>query len=179
LTCFTWDAEEFPKEKVKRVTAVLRDMRLKGDKRNDVARKLYAAEKVYRVLKKNSDDEFWSRFYRVAGYHLGEAGQRAQANEARRKALKITVRMQGRKANSGIRKELLLISGAMRYHLHEEAGALKDFNNALTLHYRNDKLSKRQNLDEDTYLTDLLTEYIEKIQSDHRSDDGKVPALSR
>lgn len=164
LCCWGWDAEHMPKGKAKATGIALRRHSFDPDKTDDIGQRLRAAEVVYVVLKGRSDDEFWSRFYRVEGYFLSEAGRQAEANQARAKALKVTQRMLGRKENSGRRKELLLISGAMRHYLGSNEAALRDFNAALKLTYCDKRKPKASNVCQDEYLTKLLKEYIQKLR---------------
>ena len=176
LSCYGRDARDFPKAKVADVKRVLKAVDYDPEKADDIGQRLRIAEKVYSVLKKVTDDEFWAEFYRVMGYHLGEAERTTEAGDARAKALKITQRMIKRKENAGVKKELLLISGAMRHYLKDDKGAVKDFEAALALDYRNRKLSKSQNQNVDKYLTDLLKEYLRKI-GDESSPPNRLREL--
>ena len=83
------------------------------------------------------DEEFWGHFYRVLGYHFEAEKKQAEADAARRKALGIAEKMLADGRREDARKELLLVSGAMRHFLRDDPGALKDFREALKLKYRN------------------------------------------
>ena len=100
---------------------------------------------------------------RTLGYHFEAEKKQAEADAARRKALAVAEKMLADKAHAEARKELLYITGAMRYFLRDEAGALRDFREALTLKYRNSKLEKARVEGYDAYLSELLNEYLKKL----------------
>jgi hypothetical protein len=133
-------------------------------------------------------------FYRVAGYHL-EEGSAEKAAEARKKALELAEKMLKEKDNKPVRKELLLISGAMRHLLKDDRGALTDFDAAKALKYQvrekdlaalkkaaedpdpkkaeeaKKKLAELEEgvRDKDRYLTELLDDYVKKLRSPQTS----------
>lgn len=183
LTTFMWDFEGVPKEKHAALRKALEDVKLDyaGERRSGhyeaaeylripMTQRLAAASKVYEVL--GRDDEFWGEFYRTLGYHFEAEKKQAEADAARRKALAVAEKMLADKSRAESRKELLFIAGAMRYFLRDEAGALKDFREALTLKYQNSKLEKAKAEGYDAYLTGLLNEYVEKLGS---GGGGKKP----
>ncbi len=176
LSTFMWDFEETPKEKHAEILKQLAGFKLDyapdrkasdyGYKGADYLRipmtqRLLAAEAVYKIL--GRDDDFWCEFYRTLGYHYDEEKNQAKADEARRKALDIALRMLADKERADQRKELLLISGAMRHFLRDDAAALKDFKEALTLQYRDKDSKEEQVKGFDAYLTELLKDYVEKL----------------
>jgi hypothetical protein len=81
------------------------------------------------VLQKHND--FWLQFYRVKGYHYAAEKDQAKADEARKKALDRATRMLNEKDQATPKKELWLISGAMKHFLGDDKGALDDLNTAL------------------------------------------------
>lgn len=175
LTCYMWDFEKIPKEKHEEIKKQLEGVTFDQDyddyAKIPMSQRLYIAEKVYSVL--DRDDEFWCQFYRVMGYHFEEEKKQEEADKARKKALNIAERMLGRKENAGIRKELFLISGAMRHFLKDEKGALHDFKKALRLKYKNKSIPKKQAESKDKYLSELLKEYITEIQNTEKAKDSK------
>ena len=164
LTTFMEEFKGIPKDKLPTLKKILQQVNLpKADKYTDIpmSQRLFVAEKVYSELGRG--DEFWSHFYRVLGFHLEEEKKQEEAREARKKALTIVERMLTNKENEGIRKELLLISGAMRFFLKDGSGALKDFNEASGLKYQNKSLKPEQSENADKYLSSILAEYIKII----------------
>lgn len=175
LSTFMWDFEETPKAKHAEILKKLEGFKLDHAPaskepesypgvdylRIPMTQRLLAAEAVYKIL--GRDDDFWCEFYRTLGYHYEEAKNQAKADEARRAALDIAVKMLGDKERADQRKELLLITGAMRHFLRDDAGALKDFREAQALDYRNKSMKADEVKNYDDYLTGLLRDYVEKL----------------
>ncbi|MHC5055392.1 MAG: hypothetical protein ACYTKD_11815 [Planctomycetota bacterium] len=166
LTCLMWDFRAVPAGKHDAVRKALEGVEFEGDhdKYTDipVVARLEAAEKVYEVI--GQDDEDRCRFLRLMGYHREEAGDLSGASAARRKALDLARRMLERKDAAGVRKELLVISGAMKHHLGDEAGALADFREAGKLRFENSAIEKRKDEGLDRYLGELLEEYARMVE---------------
>lgn len=170
LTAFMGDYQKVPKEKIAALELTLKPVSLpKVDEYTQIpmSQRLLVAEKVYSVL--GRDDEFWSHFYRVLGYHYEDEGKQKEAEQARRKVLEIVWRMLANQDNTGIRKELLYISGAMRFFLKDKEGALKDLKEAAALTYRSKDLTPEKSANADKYLSNLIESYIKIIQ------EGKPP----
>ena len=179
LTCFLWDFEKIPKEKVEPLRKVLEgsalpppdaeQMKKLGLKEGQdptyhlipIAARLAAAEKVYTVL--GLSDEQWCAFHRTAGYHYALAGMEKEAEPARRKALALADKLIAQKENAGKLKELYLISGAMRHFLKDDQGAVTDFRKGLAVPFEDPDLKAEETRNVDKYLTGLLNEYIGKI----------------
>jgi hypothetical protein len=167
-----WDFEKIPTDKTEAVKKLLSGISIAQP--NDdytkvpMVERLHIAEKVYSVLDKN--DKFWCRFYRVMGYHLQESKKQKEADEARKKVLVFVGKMLAQEENTNIKKELLLISGAMHYFLKNNKNALNSFKEASKLKYRNERIKKEEAENKDKYLSNLLNEYIEKIQSPKKSN---------
>ena len=173
LSAFMWDFEGVPKEKHEEIRKRLGAFKFdySGEKseyyenadylRVPSTQRLLAAEQTYQIL--GRDDEFWCRFYRVLGHHYEGYKQQPQADEARRKALAIAERLLADRARAGERKELLLVSGAMRHFLKDDAGALKDFREAQGLKYASQEAGEEKSKNYDAYLTELLREYVELL----------------
>jgi hypothetical protein len=161
------DFEGIPGGKRDVLKDVLSGVNLDGTRRSytdiPISARLAAAEKVYSVLDK--DDAFWCHFYRVVGYHCEAEGKVEEAAAARVKALALAEAMFKEEARVGERKELLLTAGAMRHLTGDDGGALRDFEEALALKYENAELTPERNEGYDRYLTELLTDYVEKIKS--------------
>lgn len=178
LSAFMWDFAETPKEKHAEIVRRLEGVKLAPRKAGESATRYYkdavyldlsvtdrmlAAEKVYEVL--GRDDEFWCRFRRALAYHYDAEGKPQEAEAARREALRIAEKMLADKERAGERKELLYIAGAMRHFLKDDAGALKDFRAAAALKYESKAMDAGKNAGYDEFLSELLREYVEKIET--------------
>ncbi len=166
-TCFMYDFADPPDDKLDALREAAAGVDFGGSYETytdiPVMERLSAAEKSYRVLGRG--DEFWCRFYRIAGYHAAAQGLTEEAAVARGEALALAEAMLQDEARAGERKEFLLIAGAMRYFRGDEAGAQADFEAALPLTYDNPAIEADRNEGYNGYLNHLLEEYIAKIDS--------------
>jgi len=172
LTCFMWDYEKFPREKMEEVRKKLQGIEIeeKADyAKIPMSQRLAAAERVYEVLGK--DDDFWCRFRRVQGYHLEAEGKAEEAKAARKKALELGLKLLDRKENAGKRKELLLVTGSMRYFTGETDAALKDLEEALKLKFEADDPKKSENMDR--YFSEVLRQFIDALKEGRRPGEEK------
>ncbi|HKQ99551.1 MAG TPA: hypothetical protein VJT09_02690 [Pyrinomonadaceae bacterium] len=181
LTAFMGDFKSIPAEKIPALREALRDAKLPPQKERSAAQsmdeppylalpksaRLVVAEKVYRTLGQMKD-EGWNHFYRVMGYHFQLEGMQAEADEARRKSLALTKNALAADAADGVRKELLYVSGAMKHFLRDDAGALRDFEEARKLTYSNKEIKGDNGEGYNAYLSNLIDEYIEML----RKGDG-------
>jgi len=167
LSLLMWDFDKLPQEKLEVVRNALKGIEIKGNYKHyweiPMSQRLEAAEKIYAVLQK--DDNFWLRFYRVKGYHYAAEKDQTKADEARKKALELATRMLNEKDQTTPKKELWLISGAMKHFLGDDKGALDDLNTTLKTKYENKQLDKEKNENGEANLSALVKDYIEKIQS--------------
>lgn len=172
LSVFMWDFKDFPKDKIDATRELLEGVKLSGEYKTytdiPVSEKLLIAEKIYRGM--NRDDEFWSHFYRVLGYHLAQENKAEQAKEARKRALEVNQRMLADPGNEGRKKELLVIAGAMHHFVGDDAAASKELKVASALQYRNAKTGEEHSKNFDEYLSALIKEYISALEK------GNVPA---
>jgi hypothetical protein len=176
LTVFMEEFKTIPKDKIPALREVLKTVNLPPQKERSTedskvrppyleiptSARLVVAEKVYRTLGR-TDDEFWSHFYRVMGYHFDAEEKKAEADEARRKSLSLTERKLADKASDDVRKEQLYISGAMKHFLRDDASALRDFEAAKKLTYADRNNKPENNKGYDGYLSKLIDEYIEML----------------
>ncbi len=172
LTCFMWDYEKVPKEKMAEIRKKLRGIEI--EEKDDYAkipmsRRLAAAERVYEVLER--DDEFWCRFHRVKGYHFEAEGKAEEAKAARKKALELGLKLLDKKENAGRKKELLLVTGSMRFFTGEAEAALKDLEEALKLKYETDDPKKSENMDK--YFSEVLRQFIDALKEGRRPGEEK------
>ncbi len=172
LTCFMWDYEKFPKDKLEEVNKKLQGVRI--EERDQyykipMSQRLEAAERVYEVLGK--DDDFWCRFNRVKGYHFDAEGKPDESKAARKKALELGIKLMDKKENAGWKKELLLVTGSMRYFTGDAEGALKDLDDGLKLKYETADQEKSENMDR--YLSGVIKEFIEAIKTGRRPGEER------
>jgi MYXO-CTERM domain-containing protein len=169
-SAYMWDFAELPADKQEAVAAAIEGALPSGpwDSYTDIPmpERLALAERSYRLLER--DDFFWCEYYRILGYHLEEAGRAEEAAAARRRALELAEALAGREQHAGVRKELLLVSGAMRHFLGDQAGALADLDAALALTFEDPAVEPAQNANVDEFLTSLLKDYQVEL--------GEVPA---
>lgn len=167
LTAFMWDFAEIPKERLPGIKTKLDALALKPIEgeyyKIPMSHRLDIAAEVYSIV--GQDETFWCKFYRVKGYHYEAEKREVDAASARGKALEICQRQLAVKENAGTRKELLLISGAMRYFLNDNPAALKDLREAAELTYSNPKLDSEQSKNFNAYLSTLLKDYIARIET--------------
>lgn len=167
LSLLMWDFDKLPQNKLPEIQNALKSVEIKGDYKRytdiPMSKRLEAAEKVYAALQK--DDEFWLQFYLVKGYHYAAEKDHPKADEARKKALELATQMLNEKDPATPKKELWLVSGAMKHFLGDDKGALDDLNMALKTKYEDKKLDKEKNDNGEANLTALVKECIEKIQS--------------
>jgi len=172
LTCFMWDYEKFPKEKLEEVRRKLQGIEI--EEKDDYAKipmsqRLAAAERVYGVL--GRDEEFWCRFYRVLGYHFEAERKADEAKAARKKALDLAIKLLEKKPEAGKKKELLLVTGSMRGFTGETEAALKDLGEALKLKYEADDPKKSEGMDK--YLSGVIQEFIDALK------EGRLPGREK
>ena len=127
-----------------------------------ISARMLVVEKVQRALG-NSEDGYWSHFYRVLGYHFAVEGNSAEADKARRQSLEITERMLADRKHESERKELLYIAGAMKHFLNHDEDAKKLLGEAVPLRYANKQLEAEENSGYDEYLSKLIKEYLDML----------------
>lgn len=165
FTCFMWDFEDIPQDKHKVIRKFVDSLDLyetNGDYNViPMSYRLLLAERIYEMLGK--DMEFWCHFYRVKGHHLANEEKAAHAAEARTRALEIAEAMLKDENKTGIRKELYIICGAMRYHLNDLTGARQDFKRAEGLTFGNKNWNRESLENINIYLSRLVDEYLKMI----------------
>jgi hypothetical protein len=171
LSLFMWDFKDFPKDKIENTKNLLEGVKLTGKYKSymdiPVSEKLQVAEKIYREM--NRDDEFWSHFYRVLGYHFAQEKKPEQARLARLHSLEITLRMIADPANEARKKELLFVAASMNHFTGDDASALQRLKAASDLKYHDAKSDEERSKDFDEYLSTLIKEFIPAIEQ------NKVP----
>ncbi|HEY3447632.1 MAG TPA: DUF2225 domain-containing protein [Myxococcales bacterium] len=178
-TAFISDFGALPADKVDAVKKALEGTALPEAteySRIPMTARLEVAEKVYQAI--GQDDLKWSRFYRVLAYHYGQDGEDAKASAARRKALAAAQRAAALPENAGIKKELLVITGAMRMFLGESEAAAGDFDAAAKLKIALKDPEESEGFD--GYLTTLIEELRKGLPPAQvsRKDDRCEPVCS-
>lgn len=167
LSILMWDFDELPKDKLLAIQEALKTVEIKGNYKRytdiPMSQRLEVSEKIYLVLQK--DDKFWCEFYRMKAYHYDVEKNQAKADEARKKALEIATRMLNDKNLPDAKKELLLISGAMKHFLRDDDGAINDLNTALKTKFEDKNIDKEKNENAEIGLSAMIKDYIQKIQS--------------
>jgi hypothetical protein len=175
LSAFLFDFASLPQSKLPEIQKTLLSFKLVGPYKQytdiPMSQRLAIAEAVYKVVVQN--DEWWSRFYRVKAFHLAAEKKEAEATEARKRALEITLLQLAKPENKDRRKELLLISGSMRLFTGDEKGALKDLEDAERTKYKDQVLNAEQTKGFNDYLSGIIKEMVAAIKS------GDIAKLKR
>ncbi len=172
LSALMGDFEKTPKDKLEAIREKLKGIELpEKDEyfKIPMSRRLAAAERVYEAIGK--DDEFWSLFFRTKGYHLEAEKLADDAKAARRKALEHALKVLEKKENAGRRKELLLVTGAMRDLTGDAEGARKDLEEALKTKFQAGDKEKSEGMNE--YLDEVLREYVAALKEGRRPGQEK------
>jgi uncharacterized protein (DUF2225 family) len=154
LSLFMWDFKEFPKDKIESTRKLLEGVKLTGEYKTytdiPVSEKLQIAEKVYQG--RNRNDDFWSHFYRVLGYHFAQEKKPEQAKEGRK-------------------KELLFLAASMHHFTGDDSAALQELKAASTLKFHGAEGDDEHSKNYDEYLSALIKEFIPAIEQ------NKVPKV--
>jgi len=173
LTVFGDDFQNPSKDKLEETRTALASVKVTYDtglyQTMPMFERLEIAEKVYKVW--GLSDEGWCHFYRVQGYHLQREKHLEAADAARQTALEIAQKMLADPAEEGRRKELLVITAAMRHYLHNDQAALADLRAAKALHFSLPKLPQEKNRNADAYLSQLIDDYIDAIEKGRSTDE--------
>src|SRR5262249_34595207 len=149
-----WDFKDFPKDKVDATRRLLEGVKLSGQYKAytdvPVSEKLEIAEKVYQGLDRN--DEFWSQFYRVLGYHFAHEKKPEKARLARLHALEITLKMMADPANESRKKEFLFLAASMHHFTGDDKNALQELKAASSLKYSDPKTDEEHSKGYDEYI---------------------------
>ncbi len=176
-TAFMYDFKKLPADKIETVKATLKQWATKKRKKRytdiPIMERFEIAEVLYQLL--NKDDAFWSKFYRVKGYHAALQGLSDVAIQSRKKSLTITYRQLQDSSQLKNRKEHYFIIGSMYYFTNQRDSALFYFEASKPLVYEDASLSKKQGDNFNHYLTELATEFsvaiIEKKEIEIKDED--------
>jgi len=188
FSCYMWDFDDLPEENIESIKSMLETV--KFDKKYDdyldvpIMTRLEIAENVYSLLDK--DDSFWCDFYRICAYHseLGTTNEEQHfggttskgddadvdlAYEFRIKSKQLAFKMLNDSLNTGKEKENAYIVGAMYYFTNEVDSALFYMKIAKDYYYTNNEWEDDNITGFNTYLDELITDYIEIIEK--KDDD--------
>jgi hypothetical protein len=165
LTAYMGDFEAVPPEKVGELAKVLeREAKIQGPLvpyfEIPMTERLPVAEKVYQVL--GRDDQFWSEFRRIQGFHLEAASRADEARAARLKALEIAEKLL--REPSSTRKETLVIAASMRKITGDAAGAKRDLEEARSLTFESKELGAESSEGLNGYLDSLIEELLQALR---------------
>lgn len=162
-----WDFESVSGDTLKKIKSALDGVHIElAAKKNyleiPVSKKVELAEITYRSYQKDLD--FWCNFYRIQGYHYEKENNNEKAKVSRLKALGIAKELLADSANYYRKKELLLITGAMKYYANSDSfAAINDFNKAKLYIYADPLSDSSNNSGLNNYLDMLLVDYIHMI----------------
>jgi hypothetical protein len=171
FTAWMWDFKDLKPEKVedaRKAASAFGDLP-KFDKyeKLPMSQRLSVAERVYQTL--GRDDDFWSQFYRVRGYHLAREGKSADAQQARTKARDLLTKLSVDPANANHKKDLLVALAAMQHFLGDDETAVATLAQA-----RKETISVGENAKgHNDYLDQLISDYADKIKSKTVPADDK------
>jgi len=167
LSTYMWDFDKLPKEKLDTLKKALADVSVSKpfEKYTEipVVERLAIMELVYSHLDK--DQEWWEQFYRIQGYHYGEAGAAIKAAKVRRKSLDILNEWIEDEDNPTSKKLLLYMSGAMHHFLDEDDEAIKKMEAGLTTKYFEKDATSEELKNGEENLNSRLRDYIDVIKS--------------
>lgn len=175
LATYMWDFDKIPNDKIPALKEILAGVKMskpfKDYQEISTVERLAIMEKVYSVL--DTDDEWWSVFYRTQGYHYESAGDAEKAAAARRKSLALTEK-QMQDAKSKVPKKLLYyISGAMKHFLNDDKGALADLQKGLETPYASANESAEDQKNAEAGLNERIKDYIGRISRKDMPRDGE------
>lgn len=168
-TAFMWDFKNIGGDTLKMIKRKVKSLDTGMEKNSNyslipMSQKLESAEYFYQLYQ--TDKEFWCRFYRIMGYHNEKEGNFEQAKIARIKALMLANEMISDSAFVHQKKELLLITTAMKYKTGQYDSARSDVQKALALSSEDPKMDSIQNKNYDEYITSIISDYDRMIEEE-------------
>lgn len=127
-----------------------------------IIERLELAEQCYRAGVSCNCSPFWIWFYPVKAYFLAKHGQTGRARAIREDALALIEAALSRSENQGIRKELALDAGILKFLTGDREGALSMLKEARTMTYHNPGLSAEDNEAYNRYLIEFIDECNQK-----------------
>ena len=174
LATYMWDFDKIPKDKIPELKKILEGVKVskafKEYQEISVTERLSIMEKVYTVLE--TDDDWWSVFYRTQGYHYAASGDKEKAAAVRRKSLELTEKQLKDDKNKIPKKLLYYISAAMKHYLNDDKGALADLQKGIETKYVSATESAEENANAEAGLNERMKDYIARINSDKKPRDA-------
>lgn len=169
---YTVFMEDFSKELnrklKKKLKSVLADLLSPGTadiySRIPIVERLELAEQCYAAGVSCDCSSFWIWFYPIKAYFLAKSGQPGQARTIRDNTLALLETALLRSDNQGVRKELTLDAGILKFLIGDRESALLMLNDSLSMTYRNQKLSDESNEAYNRYLNEFIIECLQKFQ---------------
>ncbi|TLX76538.1 DUF2225 domain-containing protein [Labilibacter sediminis] len=167
-SAFMWDFEDISGDTLQLIKSAIDTLSITMKAKKDytkipISEKLETAELFYKLYQ--TDLDFWCRFHRIKGYHYEEENITSKANASRLIALDIADSILTDTFNNYRKKELLLITGAMRHFTGQDSLALIDFENAKSFVYNDPKSDSSNNSGMNDYLDALLVDYENMINN--------------
>lgn len=167
-SAFMWDFEDISGDTLQLIKNTIDSLPITMEAKKDytkipTSKKLETAELFYELYQTDSD--FWCRFHRIKGYHYAEENNEDKAEESRLVALSIADSLLSDSLNDYRKKELLLISGAMKHFTNQDSLALIDFELAKRYKYSDPKRDSSNNAGLNNYIDELLVDYIQRINN--------------
>ena len=167
---YMWDFDSIPNAKKDTLQSYLQTVKLHGKFKSylniPVTTRLSIAEKVYQII--GRDEEFWCKFYRVAGYNFEIEKQFDKAFDFRLKSLYFAKEMIRDSLRKDQQKENYIIAAGMSYFTNQKDSTSKYFSIASSLKYANNKMKDENAAGLDEYLTDLIVQYKEFIKQENK-----------
>lgn len=165
LSVLMWDFDSIPDDKSDALKAYLQTVAFEEEYKDyqdiPLLQRLEIAEQVYLILER--DNDFWCRFYRVMGYHYESEQDESKALIARTKALDLAFQMLIDPAFAGREKENCYIIACMYYFMGQKEKAMEYLGKAQEMTYTNSSMEKSNQEGLDSYLSDLIVQYKERI----------------
>lgn len=131
----------------------------------NITERLMMAELTYQNL--NKDDEFWCMFYRICAYHFEREDFSSDAQEYRKKALELSLKMLHNPYYSeGREKEFMFIAGSMYDKLGDKDSAYFYIREASLKNYAGNERKKENVLSKERLLTQIIVKYVSILRKD-------------
>lgn len=167
LATYMWDFNKLPKAKLAEIRAVLAGVAAPGVFREytdvPVTTRLEIMEKVYKVL--GRDEYWWEYFFRLEGYHYGQAGETEKAAAARTRSLNLLQDQLDNPADPSPRKLTLYLAGAMHHFLGDDSSALTNLGLALKTRYTSTTEKPDAVAAAEANLNQRISDFITRIRS--------------
>jgi hypothetical protein len=161
---------DFPKklnqQLKKKLKSVVSDFESPGPVENysriPIVQRLEQAEQCYAAGVSCDCSPFWIWFFPIKAHFLAKYDQPKKARTIRLETLALVEAALLRAENQGIRKELLLDAGILKFLVNDRVGGVLMLNEALSMTYWHKELSAEDNEAYNRYLNEFINECIQK-----------------